>query len=89
MKYAVRYYTKTGNTKKSALEVASALGVEAQTTEVPLEEAVDILFLGSSVYAAGVDKEFHCRGEFSMMHKNHPDATDIKNVRQFTKTMMA
>lgn len=55
MNIAVRYYTKTGNTKKLADEIARAAGVEAQTTDVPLDAEVDILFLGSSVYAAGVD----------------------------------
>ncbi|MCR4587344.1 MAG: flavodoxin [Lachnospiraceae bacterium] len=61
MKVAVRYYTKTGNTKKLADAVAAALGVEAESVETPLNEKVDLLFLGSSVYAAGVDsaiKEF-------------------------------
>ena len=56
MKIAVRYYSKGGNTKKLALAIAEAVGVKAQTTSVKLEEDVDILFLGSSVYAAGVDK---------------------------------
>lgn len=131
MKYAVRYYTKSGNTKKLADEVASVLNVEALTTDAPLTEDVEILFLGSSVYAAGVDpeviefikankdkigkivnistaallpstykqvkkladeygiaideQEFHCRGSFAVMHKNHPDAADLKNVREFAE----
>ena len=38
MKYAVRYYTKTGNTKKLAEAVAGALGVEALPIGVPIEE---------------------------------------------------
>ena len=131
MKYAVRYFTRTGNTEKLAVEVAKELGVTALTTSTPLTEHVDYLFLGSSVYAAGVDdeiinfiknnrnnigqivnfstaallpstykqvsklaaengikmseKEFHCRGSFAMMHKNHPDAEDIENVRLFAR----
>lgn len=131
MKYAVRYFTRTGNTEKLAVEVAKELGVPALTTSTPLTEHVDYLFLGSSVYAAGVDdeiinfiknnrnnigqivnistaallpstykqvsklatengikmseKEFHCRGSFAMMHKNHPDATDIENARLFAR----
>ena len=43
MKFAVRYYTKTGNTKKLALAVAQALGVEALPISEPLTEPVDIL----------------------------------------------
>lgn len=61
MKIAIRYYTKTGNTKKMAEALSEAVGVEALTVDNPLTEDVDILFLGSAVYAAGVDakvKEF-------------------------------
>ncbi len=57
MKIAVRYYTKSGNTKKLADAIAKAIGVEALTTDEPLRENVDVLFLGSSVYAAGVARE--------------------------------
>ena len=55
MKAAVRYFTRSGNTKKLALAIAEALQIEAKEVSVPLEEKTDILFLGSSVYAAGVD----------------------------------
>lgn len=55
MKTAVRYYSRGGNTEKLAEAIAEAVGAEALTTEVPLSEDVDILFLGSSVYAYGVD----------------------------------
>ncbi|MEE0901186.1 MAG: flavodoxin family protein [Methanobrevibacter sp.] len=55
MKIVIRYYTKTGNTKKLAEAISSAIGVEAKTVDEPLTEDVDILFLGSAVYAAGID----------------------------------
>ncbi len=55
MKIAVRYYSRTGNTKKLAEAIAKAVHAEAKTTDEPLSEDVDILFLGSSVYANGVD----------------------------------
>ena len=55
MKIEVRYYTRSGNTKKLAEAIAKAAGTEAKTVEEPLREDVDILFLGSSVYAYGVD----------------------------------
>ncbi len=51
MKFAVRYYTQTGNTKKLAEAVADALGVEALPITEPVEEPVDVLFLGNSYYA--------------------------------------
>ena len=57
MKYAVRYYTKTGNTKKLAIAVAEALGVEARPISEPVTEPVDILFLGNSYYAFSIDPE--------------------------------
>ena len=52
---AVRYFTRSGNTKKLALAIADAVHVKAEEVSVPLNEHTDILFLGSSVYAAGVD----------------------------------
>ena len=57
IKYAVRYYTKTGNTKKLAEAVAQALGVEALPVSEPVAEPVDLLFLGNSYYAFSIDPE--------------------------------
>jgi len=57
MKAAVRYYTKTGNTKRLAEAVAKAVGVEALPLSSPIEEPVDILFLGNSYYAFSIDPE--------------------------------
>ena len=57
MKIAVRYYTKTGNTKRLAEAVAKAVGTEALPISVPVEEPVDVLFLGNSYYALSIDPE--------------------------------
>lgn len=57
MSVAVRYYSKGGNTKKLADAIAEVCGVEALNTEHHLEEPVDILFLGASVYAYGIADE--------------------------------
>ena len=57
MKVAVRYYTKTGNTKRLAEAVAKAVGAEALPLSSPIEEPVDILFLGNSYYAFSIDPE--------------------------------
>ena len=57
MKVAVRYYTKTGNTKKLAEAIAKAVGAEALSLNTPIEEPVDILFLGNSYYAFSIDPE--------------------------------
>ena len=57
MKIAVKYYTKTGNTKRMAEAVAKAVGVEALPISTPVEEPVDVLFLGNSYYAFTIDPE--------------------------------
>jgi len=57
MKVAVRYYTKTGNTRRLAEAVAKAVGTEALPLKAPVEEPVDILFLGNSYYAFSIDPE--------------------------------
>ena len=57
MTYAVRYYTKTGNTKRLAEAIAKELGVEALPISEAIEEPVDILFLGNSYYAFNIDPE--------------------------------
>ena len=57
MTYAVRYYTKTGNTKKLAEAIANELGVEALPISEQINEKVDILFLGNSYYAFSIDPE--------------------------------
>ena len=57
MTYAVRYYTKTGNTKRLAEAMAKVLGVEARPISEPVTETVDYLFLGNSYYAFDIDPE--------------------------------
>ena len=57
MKTAVRYYTKTGNTKRLAEAVAGAVGATALPISEPVTERADILFLGSSYYAFSIDPE--------------------------------
>ena len=57
MKIAVRYYTKTGNTKRLAEAIAAAVGAEALPISTPVTEPADILFLGNSYYAFSIDPE--------------------------------
>ena len=56
MNIAVRYYTRSGNTKKLADTVASTVSAEAKDITNPLTEKADILFLGCSYYAFDVDE---------------------------------
>lgn len=55
MKIAVRYFTRSGNTKKLADAIAEATGVQAEDVSSSLAEKVDLLFLGSSYYGFDVD----------------------------------
>lgn len=57
MKIAVRYYTKTGNTKRLAEAIGKAVGAPALPISEPVTDAVDILFLGNSYYAFSIDPE--------------------------------
>ena len=68
MKAAVRYYTKTGNTKHLAEAVAEAIGVEALPISAPVDEPVDVLFLGNSYYAFNIDPEV--RGFIRKLNKD-------------------
>jgi len=56
MKIAVRYYTRSGNTKKLADAVAKTASVESKDIACSLDEKADILFLGCSYYAFDVDE---------------------------------
>ena len=56
MKVSVRYYTRSGNTEKLADAIAKEIGVSAENVSVPLEDKVDVLFLGCSYYAFDVDE---------------------------------
>ncbi|MBP3699211.1 MAG: flavodoxin [Oscillospiraceae bacterium] len=134
MNIAIRYYTRSGNTKKLADAISEALNIEAFDVSVPFSEKTDILFLGCSYYAFDVDpivkdfivnnkdnigkiicfgtsammksmkkpvtkvaktvgvtvsdEEFHCRGRFGKIHKNRPDADDLKDAAEFAKKVV-
>ena len=134
MKIAIRYYSRGGNTEKLAKKIEEITGVEAKTVDKPLSEDVDILFLGSSVYAAGVDssiknfiseinvnigevvnfstaaiiestynqvkklveekgirmsdKEFHCKGSFSLVHRGRPTDKDLDKLSEFVSKIV-
>ncbi len=55
MKVAVRYFSRSGNTKKLAEAAADAISVEAKPVDCDLMEPVDVLLLGTSVYAGTYD----------------------------------
>ena len=59
MKIAIRYFTKSqkGNTKKLAVAVSAALGIEALDVSADISEKTDRLFLINAMYAANIDPE--------------------------------
>lgn len=57
MRTAVRYFTRTGNTKKLAEAIAQEAKCQAQSVPAPLGEYTDVLFLGASVYGGGISAE--------------------------------
>ena len=57
MKVAIRYFTRTGHTKKLMDAISEAIGVEALDLSHPITEYVDILFLGNSVYVTKTGRD--------------------------------
>ena len=58
MKAAVRYYSRSGNTRALAEAIAQAAGVPAISVDKPeaaVREPVDVLFIGGALYAYGLD----------------------------------
>lgn len=58
MKTAVRYYSRSGNTKMVADAIAKAAGVNAVSVdqqEAGISEPADVLFIGGALYAYGID----------------------------------
>ena len=58
MRAAVRYYSRSGNTKAVAEAIAEAAGVSAisvDASDAAITEPVDVLFIGGALYAYGLD----------------------------------
>lgn len=134
MKTAVRYYTRTGNTKKLAEAIAKEAGIKALPITEPLTEDIDTLFLANSVYATGLagdvkkfitnidvnvgevvnissaaiiestykpikaileknglklsEHEYHCRGQFTLMHRGRPNQNDLQDAVTFVRNYL-
>lgn len=56
MNIEVRYFSRSGNTKKVADGIAKAAGVKAKDCSVPANQPVDLLFLGGAIYGFGLDE---------------------------------
>ena len=82
MNIAVRYFSRSGNTKKVAKAIAEAVGVQAEECGVPLSGDVDVLFLGGAVYGGGMDKSLR-----DFIEALTPQS--VKNVALFATSAIA
>ncbi|MBQ9179233.1 MAG: hypothetical protein IJ132_00340 [Firmicutes bacterium] len=58
MSVAVRFFSRSGNTKAIAIAMADAAGVSAvsvDSADAAINEKVDVLFVGGALYAYGLD----------------------------------
>lgn len=135
MNIAVRYFSRGGNTKKVAEAIAKAVGADAKDCSHAMNEPVDLLFLGGSVYGFGLDdsiknyiaqldankvkavalfgtsaiiktgnqemakllkekgirtldKDFHCSGAFTVMHRGRPNAKDLEQAAAYARSVI-
>ncbi|MDO4869732.1 MAG: flavodoxin family protein [Bacillota bacterium] len=59
MNAAVRYYSRSGNTKALAEAIANAantMAISVDQKDAAITEPVDVLFIGGALYAYGLDK---------------------------------
>ncbi|MGN1381258.1 MAG: flavodoxin family protein [Eubacterium sp.] len=85
MKTAVRYYSRSGNTRLMAEAIAKASGAEAISADAEnaaLSEPVDILFIGGALYAYGIDE--HLSEYIQTLH-----ADDVKKAVVFSTTWIS
>ena len=82
MNVKVVYFSKTGNTKKLAERIAVTAGVHAKDVGNGAAEEADILFLGASVYWAGIDKAVK-------KYIDELDAQKVKEVVVFSTSALA
>ena len=85
MNYAVRYYSKSGNTKAVAEAIAKAAGVPAvsvDSAEAALSSPVDVLFIGGALYAYGIDS--HLKDYLKTLTKN-----DVKKAVVFSTSWIS
>lgn len=85
MNIAVRYFSRSGNTKAVADAIAGAAGVCAVSvdqTEATLAEPVDVLFLGGALYAYGLDS--HLKD-----YLNTLDKASVKKAAVFSTSWLS
>ncbi|MBR5637010.1 MAG: flavodoxin [Pseudobutyrivibrio sp.] len=85
MSKAVRFYSRSGNTKALADAIASGAGVTAVSVDDSLSginEPVDTLFIGGGLYAYGIDKKLK-------NYINTLDSTKVKKAAVFSTSWLS
>lgn len=85
MNTAVRYYSRSGNTKAVAEAIAKAAGTAAvavNSADAPINGPVDVLFIGGALYAYGIDS--HLKDYLKTLSKN-----DVKKAVVFSTSWLS
>lgn len=86
MKIAVRYFSRSGNTKAVAEAIAQAAEVEAisvDAQEAVITEPVDVLFLGGALYKYGIDD--HMKAYLETLDKEMIGKVAVFSTSWFSK----
>ncbi len=86
MKTAVRYFSRSGNTKAVAEAIAQAAEVEAisvDAQEAVITEPVDVLFLGGALYKYGIDD--HMKAYLETLDKEMIGKVAVFSTSWFSK----
>ena len=85
MNIAVRYFSRTGNTKAVAEAIAKEAGVSAVSVDSPdaaIKQPIDVLFIGGALYAYGIDN--HLKDYLNTLTK-----TDVKKAVVFSTSWIS
>lgn len=85
MNIAVRYYSRSGNTKAVAEAIAKAADVSALSVEqknAAITEPADVLFIGGALYAYGID--YHLKEFLQALKKE-----DVKKAVVFSTSWLS
>ncbi|ETY74382.1 flavodoxin family protein [Lactiplantibacillus fabifermentans] len=77
MTVAIRYQTRNGNTEAFAQQIAEIAGVTAQPVPTPIDEPVDLLFMGGGTYFMKPDKS-------AAAYMDTLDANQVEKIAIFT-----
>lgn len=85
MNIAVRYYSRSGNTKLLAEAIAKGVGAEAISVDEgngEITNPVDVLFIGGALYAYGLDKHLK-------EYLNSLDSNKVKKAVVFSTSWLS